>query len=148
MGSTFYSLHYHVTFSTKLRRPIIQAEWSPRLHKYLGGIILGLDGQPCGIGGVADHVHILMGLKTTHCLADVMRELKKSATAWVHDELKIADFSWQEGYAAFTVSPSVVPQVQGYIAHQEEHHRKRSYREELKGLLDAAGIPYEDKYLD
>lgn len=135
-------------FSTKHRRPVIQGEWKERLHEYLGGTILGLGGTPCGIGGVNDHVHILMGLKATHCLSDVMRELKKAATLWVHDELHVADFGWQEGYAAFTVSPTSKPQVNSYIANQVEHHRRRSFRDELKDFLELAGIAYEDKYLD
>jgi putative transposase len=146
--STFLSLHYHVTFSTKHRRPLIHAPWRNRLHEYLGGIINGLDGTICGVGGVADHVHLLFGLKATHCLADVMRELKKNATVWVHDVLGVRDFAWQEGYAAFTVSPTAILQMQGYINHQEEHHRYKTFREELKELLDQAGVRYEDRYLE
>ena len=146
--STFLSLHYHVTFSTKHRRPLIMPEWRSRLHEYLGGIINGLDGTSCGVGGVADHVHLLFGLKATHCLADVMRELKKNATVWVHDVLGVSDFAWQEGYAAFTISPTAIPQVQGYIMHQEEHHRQKTFREELKELLVQAGVFFEDRFLD
>ncbi|MFT3880361.1 MAG: transposase [Gemmatales bacterium] len=148
MGSTFLSLHYHVTFSIKLRRPLIDSKWRNELHKYLSGTIKKMGGYPCGTGGVADHVHVLFGLKATHCLADVMRELKKSATVWVYEEMCVSDFSWQEGYAAFTVSPNAIPGVQHYIENQEEHHRRKSYREELKELLDLAGVEYEDKYLD
>ncbi len=77
MASTYLSLHYHLVFSTKNRAPLISADWRPRLHEYLGGTLRGLGGFPEGIGGVADHVQILVGLKSTHCLADVLRELKK-----------------------------------------------------------------------
>lgn len=106
MPSTFLSLHYHVTFSTKDRRPIIAKSWQSQLHEYLSGTIAGLGGFPCGTGGITDHVHLIFGLKATHCLADVMRELKKSGTKWMHEVQGMADFRWQEGYAAFTVSPS------------------------------------------
>src|SRR5258706_16402439 len=103
MASTYLSLHYHLVFGTKHREPIIAADWRSRLHDYLGGTIRGLGGFPEGVGGVADHVHLLVGLKATHCLADVMRELKKASSVWVHEEIGEA-FAWQEGYAAFTVS--------------------------------------------
>jgi REP element-mobilizing transposase RayT len=148
MSSTYLSLHYHLVFSTKDRQPSIADEWQSELHKYLGGTVKGLGGFPEGIGGVADHVHLLVGLKATHCLADFMRELKKSASNWVHDELTILDFAWQEGYAAFTVSPTARVSVQRYIANQAERHRKRSFREELVDLLKAAEVEYDAKYLD
>lgn len=105
MGSTFISLHYHLVFSTKFRQPLITARWRERLHEYLGGTVNGLKGFSQGVGGTDDHVHLLVGLKSTHCLADFMRELKKSTSAWVHDEIGLAKFAWQEGYGAN--SPSV-----------------------------------------
>ena len=105
MASTYLSLHYHIVFSTKDRKPSIVSEWRSRLHQYLGGEVKGLGGVAQAIGGVADHVHLLVGLKATHCLADFMRELKKGASAWIHTEIQARDFAWQEGYAAFTVSP-------------------------------------------
>lgn len=148
MASTYLSLHYHLVFSTKNREPWIDASWRPRLHEYLGGTLQGLGGFPEGVGGVADHVHILVGLKATHCLADVMRELKKAATIWVRLEMGIASFSWQDGYAAFSVSATSRPAVRGYIANQEEHHRVKSFREELLEMLNKAGIEYDPKYLD
>lgn len=75
---------YHLIFATKYREPTIAAEWRERLHEYLGGTILGLDGLPLGVGGVSDHVHLLVTLKSTHKLCDVLRELKKAASNWVH----------------------------------------------------------------
>ena len=104
MPATYLSLHYHIVFGTKDRVPSIDSAWRSRLHEYLGGTIRGLGGFPEEVGGVADHVHLLTGLKATHCLADVMREVKKASSIWVHDELRIPHFAWQEGYAAFTVS--------------------------------------------
>lgn len=77
-----------------------------------------------------------------------MREMKKASSVWIRHELKLAGFSWQEGYAAFTVSAANQDAVRKYIANQEEHHRKVGFREELIGFLQKAGIPFEDRYLD
>jgi len=85
MGSTFFSLHYHIVFSTKERRPLIHAEWRPRVHSYLGGIIRGMNGVAGIVGGVDGHVHILASLRPVHCVADVMRDLKKDSTNWVKE---------------------------------------------------------------
>lgn len=148
MPSTYLSLHYHLVFGTKDRMPLIEASWRLRLHEYLGGTIRGLGGFPEEVGGVADHVHLLVGMKATHCLADVMRELKKASSAWAHDELGILGFTWQEGYAAFTVSATAREAVRTYMAKQEEHHRARSFRDEVVEMLEKAGITYDPKYLD
>lgn|SRR6267142_1357137 len=146
MGSTFLSLHYHIVFSTKERRPFIKLPWRPKLHEYLGGTVRGLGGVPEIIGGVEDHVHLLVGLRATHCLADFMQELKKASSVWAakHHE---PHFAWQEGYAAFTVSWIHIDAVRHYIATQEEHHRKTDFVAELKTLLDKNGVKYEEKYL-
>ena len=148
MPSTYLSLQYHLVFGTKDRMPLIEAAWRLRLHEYLGGTIRGLGGFPEEVGGVADHVHLLVGLNATHCLADVMRELKKASSVWVHEELGILGFGWQEGYAAFTVSATAREAVRSYIANQEEHHRVRSSREEVVQMLEKAGITYDPKFLD
>src|SRR4029078_12490279 len=136
MSSTYLSLHFHLVFSTKNREPTIRDKWKLRLHEYLGGTIRGLGGFPEGVGGTADHVHLLIGLKATHCLADVLRELKKSSSVWAHETIGAAQFGWQDGYAAFTVSAPAREAVKGYIAHQEEHHRQKSFREELIEMLE------------
>ncbi len=148
MPSTYLSLHYHLVFGTKNREAIIVPEWRARLHDYLGGTLRGLGGFPEGIGGVADHVHVLVGLKATHCLADVMRELKKASSAWVHEKSGVPTFAWQEGYAAFTVSATSRDAVRHYIANQEEHHRVKSFREEVVEMINKAGIEYDPQYLD
>ena len=148
MSSTFLSLHYHLVFSTKERRPFIADDWRERLFEYLGGTVNGLKGFTQGVGGTADHVHLLVGLKSTHCLADFMRELKKASSLWVHETIGLPSFAWQEGYGAFTVSATARDQVNKYIANQAEHHRVKTFREELEELLQRAGIEYEDKWLD
>lgn len=147
MPSTYTSLHYHLIFATKNREPILAKEWRQELHSYLGGIVKGLDGQPEGVGGVADHVHLLVSLKSSACLADFMREFKKSSSSWLR-ESKCPGFHWQEGYAAFSVSASALDAVKSYIERQEEHHKRKTFREELMEFLEKSGIPYDPRYLD
>ena len=146
--STYASLHYHITFSTKHRAPLIDQSWEKRLHEYLGGIVKRLDGFPQGIGGIEDHVHLLVGLKTTHRISDFMRELKKSASERVHTTVGMPEFKWQEGYGIFSVSATARTKVKAYIANQREHHQVKTYREELLEMLERAGVEYEPKYLD
>jgi len=148
MASTFLALHYHIVFGTKDRAPTIDIAWRPRLHDYLSGTIVGLGGISIAIGGVADHVHLLVSLKATHAVADVLRELKKASSNWVHSEINLARFAWQEGYAAFTVGASDIESVRRYIANQEEHHRTRDVRSEWMAMLERAGIPYDARYLE
>jgi putative transposase len=148
MPSTYLSLHYHLVFATKNREATIAQPWRTRLHEYLGGTAAGLGGFPQGIGGIADHVHMLVGLKATLCLSDFLRELKKASSLWVHEQIHERGFAWQEGYAAFTVSASARPSVRSYIAHQEEHHRHKTYQDELVEMLQKAEIEFDPKYLD
>ena len=147
MPSTHTSLLYHLVFATKDRQSLILPPWRGRLHEYLGGVVTGLGGTPLGVGGVADHVHLLVGLKPTHCLSDFMRELKKASSVWAAATSGLP-FQWQEGYAAFTVSASARAEVQRYIAQQEEHHRVRTFREELVEFLVKTGTAYDERYLD
>jgi len=146
MGSTFYSLHYHIVFSTKDRRPLIQPGWRPRLHEYLGGTIRGLGGVAETVGGVEDHVHLLVSLKTVHAPADVVRELKKASSVWAAENHE-RGFGWQEGFAIFTVSHTHTAAVREYIANQEAHHRQVSFIDELRTLLEKNGVKYDPKYL-
>lgn len=146
MSSTFFSLHYHLVFSTKERIPFIRADWRPRLHSYLGGIIRGMNGVAESVGGVDDHVHILASLRPVHRIADVLRDLKKESSRWVHEKFD-RSFAWQEGYAAFSVSPSATDAVRKYIANQEIHHAKFNFVEELRELLEKAGIEYDERFL-
>ena len=147
MPSTHLSLHYHLIFSTKDRVAHIHSDWRGRLHTYLGGIVNNLGGTPVAIGGVDDHVHLLVGLRATHRLADMLREIKSVSSKWVHEELSKPLFSWQEGYAAFTVSPSQIEAVKRYIANQEEHHHKKTFQEEYLEFLKLSGVEYDEKYL-
>ena len=148
MSSTYLSLYYHLVFSTKDREPIIAPAWQRQLHKYLAGTVDGLGAQCEIVGGTADHVHLLVRLRATHTVADFMRELKRASSIWVHSDMSRPEFAWQEGYAAFTVSASAVDEVRRYIENQEEHHRERTSREELKILLVRSGVKFDERYFD
>jgi putative transposase len=147
MASTHLSLHYHVVFSTKNREPFIHADWRGNLHAYLGGIIRNLNGVAEAVGGPNDHVHLLLGLRATHCLADVVRDLKRDSSEWVKKTIQVERFGWQEGYGAFTVSPKQIEAVKRYVANQEEHHRKRTFQDEYLEFLRESGIEYDERYL-
>ena len=147
MPSTHLSLHYHLIFSTKDRQRWIALDWRDRLHAYLGGAVRACGGVAASVGGIADHVHLLVGLRATHRLADVLREIKASSSEWVHRDIHLKAFAWQEGYGAFTVSASQLIAVKSYIARQEEHHRRRAYREEYMEFLRQSGIEFDEKYL-
>ena len=110
------------------------------------GIIRTADGIAESISGVSDHVHLLIGLRATHRLADVIRELKAVSSGWVHNEIGMPGFAWHEGYGAFTVSASQREVVRQYIQQQAEHHRTRTFREEYLELLRRSGVEFDEKY--
>jgi REP element-mobilizing transposase RayT len=147
MPSTHLSLHYHLVFSTKNREPWMAPSQRDRIHEYLGGTLRGLKGIAHAVGGTGDHVHIFAGLRATHCLAAVMREIKSESSAWIHRELRLPGFAWQEGYGAFTVSASHFEAVRNYVLHQEEHHRTKSFQEEYVGMLQRGMVEFDEKYL-
>jgi putative transposase len=102
---------------------------------------------PEAIGGVADHVHLLVGLRATHTLADVLREMKSVSSSWIHEEIGVRSFGWQEGYGAYTVSASQLEKVRAYILQQEDHHRIRTFRDEYLELLQRSGVEFDERYL-
>ena len=145
---SFTCLKYHIMFSTKDRRPIITPKLLPRLCKYLGGMIKTLKGMPVEINGPEDHIHIVASLGPTISFSDCLKDIKANSTNWVHETFPdMRDFYWQDGYSAFSVSPSVLPKVVRYVKNQQEHHKKVSFEEELKWLLDSHRIDYDDRYL-
>ena len=147
MPSTHTCLHYHLVFGTKDHDTAIAPSWRAKLHAYLGGVVRALEGTPLVVGGVSDHVHLLVGLKPTHNVADVMRELKAVSSRWVHDEIKALGFGWQEGYGAFSVSKSSVDDVIHYIQNQRDHHRTKSFQEEYLAFNERHDISFDPKYL-
>jgi putative transposase len=147
MPSTHTCLLYHLVFSTKNRHPWITEPWEKRLHGYLGGILHGLGGIAECVGGATDHVHILASLKATHCLAEVMRDLKSGSSHWVHEAVGIGMFSWQDGYGAFTVGRPEVDPIKRYIRQQKEHHRRKSFKEEYLEILRQSGLDIDERYI-
>lgn len=145
--STYTKLHYHIVFATKGRIPCIEQNWRSRLWDYIGGTVRGLGGVPHGVGGWNDHVHLLIDLRPTHVLSDVVREIKKASTAWVRDEIGTRTFQWQEGFGAFTVGHRERDVIRKYIAQQEQHHGTKGSQEEFLDLLQEAGVEFDPKFL-
>ncbi len=124
----------------------IDPEWEPRLHSYLGGIVKGIDAVPLQIGGVEDHVHLLVSLKSKHRLDYFLRDLKADSSEWIHKEIT-KRFEWQKGYGAFSVSPTATEAVRQYIKRQRQHHTKIDFKTEYIDLLKKANLDYEEEYL-
>lgn len=141
MGHTYSSNLIHLVFSTKERKPSLPQHLVEKLHQYLVGIARNHRIEIIVSGGTTDHVHALVALPTVMSVAEAARVLKANSSRWV-SEHGFA-FSWQEGYGAFSVSPSQVPVVKAYIAGQQEHHRKRDSREEFIQLLQRCGIQFD-----
>lgn len=147
MPSTHLCLYYHLVFSVKDRLPLIADEWRARCHAFLGGTIAAIGGQPLSVGGVETHAHLLARLKATHRLCDVLGQVKSVSSRWVHEVIGLQAFAWQDGYGAFTVSPSQVDPVRRYIANQTAHHRTVSFEEEYLRFPHQAGVEYDERYL-
>lgn len=148
MANTYTSLHYHIVFSTKNRERWIAPEMEERVWSYLGGIAKENNMTPIQIGGVEDHVHLLLGASPTLAPSKIAQLVKGGSSAWIHDTFpSLRVFSWQDGYGAFTVSRSNVDDVAAYIRGQREHHRHKSFQEEYLAFLQKHGIPYEDRYV-
>jgi len=148
MPGTYSQLLLHIVFSTKGRTPLITTEVAERLYPYMGGIVRAEKGVLYDIGGVADHVHLYLRWRPDGAVSDLMRTVKARSSKWVHDTFPSEqDFAWQEGYAAFSVSQSNVPEVVAYIRNQAEHHKKMSFEEEFVALLKRHGIQYDQRYV-
>ncbi|HEX8843631.1 MAG TPA: IS200/IS605 family transposase [Pyrinomonadaceae bacterium] len=148
MSQSYTNLLYHLIFSTKNRQPLITPEYQSRLYDYVGGAIRKQGGIALAVNGMPDHLHLLAKLRPDKSVSDILRDLKANASGWLHEVFpSLRDFSWQNGYGAFTVSVSQVERVKIYIANQEMHHRKLSFRDELLALLRANKIEFDERYL-
>ena len=148
MANTYTNLLVHIIFSTKHREPLIQEQIRERLYEYVGGIFRSEGGTQLEIGGMPDHVHILARIKADCSVSEVLRSIKAGSSKWTHDAFsEHRRFSWQKGYAAFSVSESQVPVIRRYIRNQEKHHAKLTFQDELIGLLRKNGIEYDERYL-
>ena len=146
---SFVSCLMHCVFSTKERRKLITPELQERLYPYLGGIARENKMKALSIGGVEDHVHTLLSIPATLAIAKAVQLLKGNSSKWIHETFPDQRlFGWQEGYGAFSIGVSGVEETMAYIRNQKEHHRSRSFKEELIAFLDKHGIEYEDWMLD
>ena len=148
MPGTYSQILFHVVFSTKQRRPYITPAVQARLYDYVGGIVRAEQGIIYAIGGMSDHLHMLLRWRTDGAISDLMRTVKARSTRWVHETFPDSPaFAWQEGYAVFSVSKSAEANVKAYIETQAEHHEKRDFAEELLALLRAHGIEYNERFV-
>ena len=146
--STYSQIYIQIVFAVKNRQALISNEWDVELYKYITGIVQNKGQKMLAVNGVADHIHILIGMKPTCCLSDLVREIKKASNAFIKEKkLTPYKFEWQEGYGAFSYSHSALNNVIKYVNNQKEHHKKKSFREEYKDFLIRFKIEHEDQYL-
>lgn len=148
MANTFTSLHYHMVFSTKNRERWISPDVEERIWAYLGGIAKENKVHPIQIGGIEDHVHLLLGAPASLPLSKIAQLIKGGSSAWIHETFpNMRAFAWQDGYGAFTVSKSSIPDVVDYTRGQREHHRTRTFQEEYLAFLKKHEIQYDERYV-
>jgi REP element-mobilizing transposase RayT len=148
VSQSLTQIYLHIVFSTKNRTPFLNDKpFLERIHAYLAGICNNQDCPALIVGGVEDHVHILCRFAKTIEVAELLRELKRDSSKWIKDEQpRLAEFHWQAGYGAFSISPSHVDALTAYIKNQEEHHRKESFQDEFRRLCKKYGIEIDERY--
>jgi putative transposase len=148
MSQSLVSNLVHLVYSTKHRVPVLDAEIQQRLWAYKAGILQEWDSPAIVIGGHVDHAHVLFSLSKNHAMKTVVEHVKKGSSIWLKENYpQLHDFHWQGGYAAFSVSESKAPDVRHYIQHQEEHHRVRTFQDELREILRLHGLEFDERYL-
>ncbi len=146
--STYTQIYYHIVFSTKDRAPALAADKREAFFRYTWGILKNKECHLYRINGVEDHLHILTSVHPTVCLADLVKDIKTSTSKWIKENGVFPAFThWQDGYGAFTVSHDAKDAVIDYIKNQQEHHKKVSFRDELRGLLVRFGVEFDERYL-
>lgn len=148
MSSTFSQIYIQIVFAVKGRESLIQLSWEEELYKYISGIIRNKEQKLIAINGMPDHIHILIGMKPTCSLSDLVREIKKSSNEFIKEKTFVkGKFNWQEGYGAFSYSHSSLDNVIAYINNQKAHHIKKSFKAEYLELLHKFEIEYKPEYL-
>jgi REP element-mobilizing transposase RayT len=148
MANTYTQIHIHGIFAVKYRDSVISKGWQEDLYKYITGIVQNNGHKLLSIGGMSDHIHLLFGMRPTQSLSDLMKEVKCNSSKWINDsKLVRGQFSWQEGYSAFSYSKSQLTSVIKYIQTQEQHHAKKTFLEEYKDFLKAFDIDYDELYI-
>ena len=148
MPPSYVTLRYHLVFSTRDRVSVLAPTLRPRLYAYFGGALRSEGGLLMAAGGVADHVHLLAAVDREQSVSETLRELKASSSRWIHESYpELAQFGWQNGYAAFSIGRTEIEAVTRYLRNQEEHHRTVTFQEELLDLLRRYGVEYDERYL-
>ena len=148
MAQTLVSLMVHVIFSTRHREALITPEIEAELFAYMGGILKNRESRLLDAGGTANHVHLLISQSKNIALSSLMKDVKKDSSSWIKTKgIVFRNFHWQDGYGAFSIGESNIPALKQYIATQKEHHRKRSFQEELIQFLPAYGLQYDERFL-
>jgi len=148
MANTYTQISIHAIFVVKHRENFITKEWRDRLHSYISGVLKNEGATSLAVGGWMDHVHIFYGMPPTKNISELMRVVKASSSKWINENSLVkGKFQWQEGYAAFSYSRSQRDTVINYIMQQEEHHRKKSFKEEYLEMLKNFEVDYDEKYL-
>ena len=148
MAGTFLQVYIQAVFAVKGRENLIAEAWRDELHKYISGIITRKQQKSIIVNGVADHIHCFIGLEPSMSVSDLIRDVKNNSSKFINEKgyLK-SKFQWQEGFGVFSYSHSQIDQVYNYILNQEEHHRKKTFKDEYIELLNKFEIEYKPEYL-
>lgn len=148
MSNTYYNLNYHIVFGIYNRMSLITPALCDRLYQYMGAVLKSHGFMPVMIGGTGDHVHILCTARPDTSIPDTVRDLKSASTKWINDNrLCLGRFQWQRGYGIFSVSQTAMPNVRSYIENQAIHHRRMTYAQEFRQMLDKASIEYDERFI-
>lgn len=148
MAGTFSQIYIQLIFAVKGRESLIQPSWEEELFKYISGIVRNKEQKMLAINGMPDHIHLLIGMKPSCCLSDLVREIKKSSNEFINEkQFSPYRFQWQGGYGAFSYSHSALDNVIAYINNQKEHHIKKTFQDEYKDFLEKFKIEFKDEFL-
>ena len=148
MANTYSQIFIHLVFSVKGRQNLISNNWKDDLYKYICGIVKGKSQKVYAIGGMPDHIHILISIKPNLSISQLVNDIKTNSSKWINSKSLVkGQFHWQEGFGAFSYSQSHLDLVIGYVNNQEKHHQSTSFREEYIELLKKYNLDFEDKYL-
>jgi len=148
MANSYTQIHMHFVFIVQDRDCVIRKSWKERLYKYITGIVQGNNHKLLASNGMPDHIHILVGMRPSQSVSDLVQDIKGGSSKWINQERLVAGhFSWQEGYGAFSYCRGHLETVIRYIMKQEEHHRKKTFIEEYTALLRDYDVYYDDRYL-
>jgi putative transposase len=148
MANTYTQIHIQFVFAVKYRTATIHSSWKDELYKYITGIIQHHKHKLIAINGMADHIHILIGMRPTQSISDLMQDVKASSSKWINEkQLAQGRFEWQEGYGAFSYGKSQVRDVVGYINNQEQHHKIKTFKEEYVDFLQKFEVAYDEKFI-